>query len=57
VTGPPRVPAFESQPDEIRASAGRITDILQQVVLTRPDLIIPLEDVVREFLETRKNAV
>ena len=39
---------------EVRASAGRIVDILQQLVLIRPELIIPLEELVREFLATRQ---
>ena len=29
---------------EVRASAGRIIDILQQLVLVRPELIIPFEE-------------
>lgn len=35
---------------KVRASAGRIVDILQQLVLSRPDMILPLESVVRNFL-------
>jgi hypothetical protein len=34
----------------VRASAGRIVDILQQLVLARPDVIIALEQGVRRIL-------
>jgi hypothetical protein len=35
---------------ELRASARRIVDMLQQLVLLRPDMIIPLEEIVRGVL-------
>lgn len=35
---------------EVRASAARIVDILQQLVLARPEIIIPLEEIVRGIL-------
>lgn len=35
---------------EVRASAARIVDILQQLVLARPEMIIPLEEIVRGIL-------
>ena len=38
---------------EVRASAGRIIDILQQLVLASPEMIISLEEVVREHLAKR----
>src|SRR5215211_3882470 len=46
------VAAPQNLDPEVRASAGRITDILQQLILTRPDLIKSLETAVREFLAT-----
>jgi hypothetical protein len=55
---PPDQEPVQRPPDaEARASAGRIVDILQQLVLARPDLIIPLEELVREFLESRQVGV
>jgi hypothetical protein len=33
-----------------RASAGRIVDILQQLVLARPEMIVPLEQIARGIL-------
>lgn len=35
---------------EVRASAARIVDILQQLVIARPEMIIPLEEIVRGIL-------
>ena len=35
---------------DVRASARRIVDILQQLVLTRPEMVIPLEEMLRRFL-------
>ena len=35
---------------EVRASAARIVDILQQLVIARPEMIIPLEEMVRGIL-------
>jgi hypothetical protein len=35
---------------ELRASAGRILDMLQQLVMVRPEMIIPLEEIVRGVL-------
>ena len=39
----------KSNPD-VRASAARIVDILQQLVIARPEMIIPLEEIVRGIL-------
>ena len=35
---------------EVRASAARIVDIVQILVLARPDMIVPLEEIVRGIL-------
>ena len=35
---------------EVRASAARIVDILQVLVLARPEMIIPLEEIVKGIL-------
>jgi hypothetical protein len=35
---------------ELRASARRIVDMLQQLVLLRPEMIVPLEEIVRGVL-------
>ena len=36
--------------EELRASAGRIVNMLQQLVIDRPETIIPLEEIVKEIL-------
>ena len=46
---PKRVTPPPSDP-EVRASAARIVDILQQLVNARPSMIIPLEEIVRGIL-------
>jgi hypothetical protein len=43
-------PSLESN---VRASLGRIVDMLQQFVLVRPDMIIPLEEIMRGMLTGR----
>jgi hypothetical protein len=42
--------AARASDDELRASAGRILDMLQQLVMVRPEMIIPLEEIVRGVL-------
>ncbi|MEO8259726.1 MAG: hypothetical protein ABI868_20440 [Acidobacteriota bacterium] len=46
-----REPGVATQPlpatPEIRASAARIIDIVQQLVIARPEMVIPLEEIVR----------
>ena len=37
----------------VRASAGRIVDMLQQLVFARPDMIVPLEEIVSGILISR----
>jgi len=46
-----RVQKVEPASDaELRESAGRILDMLQQLVMVRPEMIIPLEEIVRGVL-------
>ena len=41
---------IQHSPDpHVRASAGRIVDLLQQLVLVRPEMVIPLEEIVRKI--------
>ena len=42
---------------DVRASAGRIVDILQQIVLLRPEMIIPLEEIVSGIVESLRTRV
>jgi hypothetical protein len=35
---------------ELRASAGRIVDLLQQLVIARPEMVIPIEQIMRGVL-------
>jgi hypothetical protein len=42
---------------DVRASAGRIVDILQQIVLARPEMIIPLEEIVSGIVENLRTHV
>ena len=35
---------------ELRASAGRIVDLLQQLVIARPEMVLPLEQIMRGVL-------
>jgi hypothetical protein len=50
--GPTRVSTYVRRPSdaELRASAGRIVDLLQQLVIARPEMIIPLEQIVKGVL-------
>jgi hypothetical protein len=42
---------------QVRASAGRIVDIVQILVLDRPEMIIPLEEIVRGILTNLRISV
>ena len=42
---------------DVRASAGRIVDILQQLVLVRPEMIMPLEEIVSGIVENLRSRV
>ena len=42
---------------EVRSSAARIVDILQQLVIARPEMIIPLEEIVRGILANLRVSV
>ena len=35
---------------ELRASAGRIVDLLQQLVIARPEMVLPIEQIMRGVL-------
>jgi hypothetical protein len=35
---------------ELRASAGRIVDLLQQLVIAKPEMVLPLEQIMRGVL-------
>ena len=42
---------------EVRGSAARIVDILQQLVIARPEMIIPLEEIVKGILANLRVSV
>lgn len=42
---------------EVRASAARIVDIVQILVLAKPEMIIPLEEIVRGILANLRSSV
>lgn len=42
---------------DARASAGRIVDVLQQLVLARPDMIVALEEIVNGLVENHRARV
>ena len=42
---------------EVRVSIGRIVDILQQLVLARPDMIVAFGEIVEGIVESRARVV
>ena len=50
-------PFHRPSDSEVRAGVGRIVDILQQLVLLRPDMIVPLEEIVTGIVETFRTRI